>query len=188
LTCHFGEQTTWDELIELMQQALRRHEPVPTDEAWLIDWTLCGDGELFRSLQQPAVRQELLELFEQDSTLADRLQRRHRLRCVPSASDVPEHARTAAGRHDEISAVLLEELDPRDRVSAAVLRACLDDVQLPDSAFVQRLNVLIDEVSLDAVVDRCRERRWEFRELLRSTTENVSGSPADPRRYEGTSG
>lgn len=142
---HVVPETTDDDLLESMQLVLLELcEPRPAEHAWIVRWTIQGTGPLFGSLAERAMCEEMAELCEVDSPLAEGVQQVHH---VQRAAEQPAQPKS----DDRLAAEFFAALHHKHPIARVSLEQTFENVRLPEGPLRERLHKMIGEVNLDAV-------------------------------------
>lgn len=93
-TLEIDPATDREHLLALISEELLNLEPAGGEEAWLCEWIIRGDGELFERLQEPEFAAELLAEFDLSAGESGWPVWSHRLRLRDSAARVARFADT----------------------------------------------------------------------------------------------
>ncbi len=149
---HVGAKMSQDELAESMQAAHQRCRPEPTEQLWLINWTIRGSGRLFDLLRDESVRSKIVALYELDSPLPPDLSQMHHFRFVPQVNPADSDL-----EGNEFAIQYFERLNLAEKATRKSLQQCLEDAGLPEGPWLTRLRSLIDEVDHEAIIAHARQ-------------------------------
>lgn len=177
-----GETASWDQLIGAMRGYVESLPGLDRTSVLMLDWQLTGYGELFDSLKNEESEQELFELLEADTSLADSLQLMHSLTLIPDASNETgpdggygtDSADSDWSEDDELTEDTLEEaqeapvnpllasflrrLDQEHSVASSVSRILRSsDDGDSEAPWLARLESLADRVSREKVKENGRD-------------------------------
>lgn len=168
-----GETANWDQLMS----AMRRHvESLPALEkatVLMLDWELTGTGPLHDSLHAADAEQELFELLEADSTLADGQQMVHSLTLHDeSNAEDKKSANNSDGTSWESDAdgedsnplltSLLRRIDKQQSIPKSVVNRLKSRTEDPDQPWLDRVATLAGRTSHASVAEQCRRYGTEW--------------------------
>ena len=151
LAIHVDAGTSQDELVEQMQAALQRCRAEPTENVWLLNWTIRGSGPLFDALRDESFRSEITDLCELD-VFPDHLSWTHQFRFVPVVNDLDSNL-----EENDFARQYFERLHHMEDSTHETLKQCLKDSGLPEGGWSNRLRSLIDEVDHEVIVAHARQ-------------------------------
>ena len=149
-----GETATWDQLMSAMRGYVESLPDLDRASVLILNWELTGSGSLHESLHDAESEQELFELLEADSSLADGLHMIHKLTLHDEAAvdgDEP---------NDEDSNPLLtgflQRVDNEHSMVSSVMKRLSSTNNDASGPWLSRLETLAGRISHKAVASRCR--------------------------------
>lgn len=163
-----GETATWDQLMSAMRGYVESLPSLERASVLILNWVLTGSGSLHESLQNEDAEEELFELLEADSSLADGQHMLHSLTLRPepaSATREQSDDATGTGWDDESSeskdgnpllTSFLGRIDREHSIAGRVVRRLEANDEETSGPWLNRLEALAGRVSQTAVADRSR--------------------------------
>jgi exonuclease SbcD len=180
-----GETANWDQLMSAMRGYVESLPALDRASVLMLNWELTGTGALHESLHDADSEQELFELLEADSSLADGQHMIHSLTlrddstiaASESSLDPDETMLQSESAEDEDSNPLLasfsNRIDKEHSIAGSVvqrLKSASEDSRTP---WMSRLETLAGRVTQEAIADRSRSygAEWFGREAADSITD-----------------
>lgn len=169
-----GETATWDQLMSAMRGFVESLPNLERASVLILNWVLTGSGSLHESLQNEDAENELFELLETDSSLADGQHMIHSLTLRPepaSATRELSDDATETGWDDDSSesedgnpllTSFLGRIDREHSLAGNVVRRLEANDKDSTGPWLNRLEVLAGRVSQTAVADRSRALGTEW--------------------------
>lgn len=169
-----GETANWDQLMSAMRGYVESLPGLEKSSVLMLDWRLTGSGPLHDSLHSEDAEQELFELLEADSSLADG---QHMIHCLTlhdetdskGTESVNESGSTAwAGDSSDeedsnpLLTSLLQRIDEQPSIPGSVvnrLKSRSDDSTQP---WLDRLTALAGRTRHAEVAEQCRSFGTEW--------------------------
>ncbi len=163
-----GETATWDQLMSAMRGYVESLPDLERASVLILNWELTGNGSLYQSLQDESAENELFELLEVDSSLADGQHMIHSLTLRP------EPAAATSERSDESDEIdddddspesedsnplltsFLGRIDREHSIAGRVVRRLKSNDEESTGPWLNRLEALAGRVSQTAVAERSR--------------------------------
>jgi len=144
-------QTNREQLIDLMQNSLQRCRAEPTEQLWLVNWTVHGIGPLFAQLHDEAFRSSLTDVITQERVSGEGFVVSHGF-CLLSDE---QHLQSFA-TDDSLLAEYLELMQTAARDPRKSFAASVDHSVYADHVWLDHLRSLIPEVDPEVVLGRAR--------------------------------
>lgn len=163
-----GETANWDQLMSAMRGYVESLPSLDQASVLILNWVLTGSGSLHESLHDSNAEEELFELLEADSSLADGQHMIHSLTLNPepqNAVDDSSHESGDASWEDETSEAedtnplltsFLGRIDREHSIAGSVvgrLKAASGD---SSESWLNRLEALAGRASQNSIADRSR--------------------------------
>jgi DNA repair protein SbcD/Mre11 len=182
-----GETATWDQLMSAMRGYVESLPALDRASVLMLNWELTGSGSLHESLQDADAEQELFELLEADSSLADGLHMIHSLSLLdePStdAAELPQGSRETlsdddseeGGDSNPLLTGFLRRIDKEQSIAGSVIRHLSSQSVEPSDPWVSRLETLAGRISHKAVATRSRSYGTEWFDAAATNSTDDSG-------------
>ena len=163
-----GETATWDQLMSAMREYVESLPSLEHASVLILNWVLTGNGSLYESLQHEDAEDELFELLETDSSLADGQHMIHSLTLRPepsSATTERSDISDETGWNDDSPASedrnplltsFLCHIDREHSISGKVVQRLESNNKDSSGSWPNRLEALAGRVSQTAVAERIR--------------------------------
>jgi len=169
-----GETATWDQLMSAMREYVESLPSLERASVLILNWVLTGSGSLYESLQNEDAEDELFELLETDSSLADGQDMIHSLTLRPepsSATTERSDISDETGWNDDSPAnedrnplltSFLYRIDCEHSISGKVVQRLKSNDEDSSGPWLNRLEALAGRVSQTAVAERSRSLGTEW--------------------------
>lgn len=163
-----GETATWDQLMSAMRGYVESLPSLERASVLILNWVLTGSGSLHESLQNENAEEELFELLEADSSLADGQHMLHSLTLRPepaSATKELSDDATGTGWDDESSeseddnpllTSFLGRIDREHSIAGRVVRRVEANDEETSGPWLNRLEALAGRVSQAGIAELSR--------------------------------
>ena len=148
-----GPDLSFDGLVEKMSLSLLEHEALPSEELWLVRWTLRGCGELFNSLADRKRQDELFEFVDHELGSTGGPRRRHQLNRVPQAISVSDDIDD--GPH-QLLLDFLEQIDVGLMPAIETLRDDAATANWPQAPWARHVKLAVQRMKVQNVAEQAR--------------------------------
>lgn len=170
-----GDTATWDQLMSGMRGYVESLLALDKASVLILHWELTGSGSLHESLHAPEAEQELFELLEADSSLADSQHMIHRLTLLSEATALHE-ADEEEGESNPLMASFLRRVDNDHSITSSVVHRLQDRSSDRTGPWLSRVDTLAGRISQKAVATRSRNFGLEW---FGSTTTDAADDAED---------
>jgi DNA repair protein SbcD/Mre11 len=160
-----GETATWDQLMLAMRGYVESLSGLERASVLILNWVLTGCGALHDSLQNEDAENELFELLETDSSMADGQQMIHTLTLRPEPASATPKLSSDSTEDDDLPEVedrnplltsFLGRIDREHSIAGRVVRVLKATDEESTGPWLNRLEALAGRVSQTAVAERSR--------------------------------
>lgn len=179
-----GETATWDQLMSAMRGYVESLPELQRASVLILNWVLTGGGELHESLQDADAEEELFELLEADSSLADGQHMIHSLTLRPESAPAETEASyesddgmldDESAEHEDSNPLLtsfLGRIDREHSIAGSIVQRLKAASENSSEPWLNRLESLAGRVSQDAVASRSRGYGAEWFDSAAEATSN----------------
>lgn len=156
-----GETATWDQLMSGMRGYVESLPALAKASVLILDWELTGSGSLHESLYAAEAEQELFELLEADSSMAESRHMIHRLTLLHDAPP-SDAADEEEGESNPLLTSFLRRIDNNHSITGSVIHRLEDRSNDTNRPWISRVETLAGRISQKAVATRSRNFGLEW--------------------------